>query len=336
MLRTQATTELRARAIDALQRGVPIGSVAIAFGVDRTTLFRWSRRFAVTGQAGLERKPGSGRPRKLQGVTVDAIRKLVLSPASKHGFRSELWTVGRLRIAMMNRLNVRLSQDTIWRRLREAGMTYQKSAGEYQNRKVNRVLESEWLKTTVPRIREAVKKFKAILYFQGESSVSLTGFLSNTRTSCRRTINVKPPGRRSDVSALSATNQGGKFVFRLLEGRISSGQLIAFLKQLLALHPSRHLVIVMGRTRSTISRSMKRFLDAQPRLHVFYLPPYSYDRDSESKGLDLVKTQGQKIDHAPHPGELRAVASNKPRSMVNRRAYTHAIQFRCHVASFFS
>lgn len=335
MLRTQATTELRARAIDALQRGVPIGSVAIAFGVDRTTLFRWSSRFAVTGQAGLERKPGSGRPRKLQGVTVEAIRKLVLSPASKPGFGSKLWTVGQLRTAMIDRLKLRLSQDTIWRRLREAGMTYQKPAREYQNLKVNRVLGSEWLKTTVPRIREAVKKYRAVLYFQGESNISLAGFLSNTRTSYRRTSKVKPSGRRSDLSALSATNQGGKFVFRLLEGRINSGQLIAFLKQLLALHPSRHLVIVMGRTRSTISRSMKRFLDAQPRLHVFYLPPCAYDRDSESRVLDLVKTQGQKINHAPQPGELRALASNQPRSMANRRAYTHAIHFRCHVASFF-
>jgi transposase len=335
MLRTQATTELRARAIDALQRGVPIGSVAIAFGVDRTTLFRWSRRFAVTGQAGLERKPGSGRPRKLQGVTVEAIRKIVLSPASKHGFGSELWTVGRLRTAMIKRLNLRLSQDTIWRRLREAGMTYQKPAGEYQNRKVNRVLGSEWLKITVPSIKRTVENYRAILYFQGESSISLTGFLSSTRTSCRRTINVKPSGRRSDLSALSATNQGGKFVFRLLEGRISSGQLIAFLKQLLVLHPNRHLVIVMARTRHSTSRQMKRFLAAQPRLHVFYLPPYTYDRDSESKVLDLVRTQGQKMNHAPQPGELRALASNQPRSMANRRAYTHAIQFRCHVASFF-
>jgi hypothetical protein len=237
---------------------------------------------------------------------------------------------------MMNRLNVRLSQDTIWRRLREAGMTYQIPAREYQYRKVNRFLGSEWLKITVPRIKRTVENYRAVLYFQGESSISLTGILSTARTACRRTSKVKPSGRGADLSVLSATSGGGKFVFRLLEGRIGSGKLIDFLEQLLALHPNRHLVIVMARTRYSTTRQMKRFLDSQPRLHVFFLPPQAPDWGPESKVWDLLNTQGLNLNHATQPGELQTLASNKQWSMANRRDFMHAMHYRFHVASFFS
>ena len=38
----------------------------------------------------------------------------------------------------------------------------------------------EWLRKEVPRIRNAVRKYRGILYFQDESNVSLTAFLGKT------------------------------------------------------------------------------------------------------------------------------------------------------------
>src|ERR1700683_5054723 len=92
-----STYEVRTRAIEAMLRDVPVGKVADAYDVDRTTLFRWMSRFQNTGYAGLERKKGSGRPSILGDLEEGDLRQIVLLPASDFGFETDFWTVGRVR-----------------------------------------------------------------------------------------------------------------------------------------------------------------------------------------------------------------------------------------------
>lgn len=117
--------------MEALKRGIPVGEVAFTFGFNRTTVFRWSQRFELGGEGGLERKTGSGRPRKLEQLSVKSLKKIVLAPATRFGFESDHWTVGRLRSVLTRQFKISISNDTVWRRLREAGMTCQKPVREY-------------------------------------------------------------------------------------------------------------------------------------------------------------------------------------------------------------
>ena len=61
-----STFEVRLRAVHAVERGWSVSEAADAFGVARRTLHRWLKRYEQDGEAGLTRKPGSGRPRKLE------------------------------------------------------------------------------------------------------------------------------------------------------------------------------------------------------------------------------------------------------------------------------
>ena len=173
-----STFDLRVRAVEAVERGLPVGQVAETFNVDRTTLFRWMQRYHTDGQEGLQRKAGSGRPRLLSALDEDGFRRIILLPASEFGYETDLWTVGRLRQVIEELYAVKLCKDTVWRRLRDAGLTYQKPERKYFE--VDEEARQEWLRTAVPQIRKAVRKFRAILYFQDESNVSLTAFLGKT------------------------------------------------------------------------------------------------------------------------------------------------------------
>ena len=126
-----STLDMRSRALLAVERGQPVGQVAIAYGVNRTTLFRWAQRYAAAGSAGLERRSGSGRPRLLAAFDMEALNDVVLEPASHFGFETDLWTVGRLRQVIREQYGVTMSEDTVWRRLRDAGFTYQKPERRY-------------------------------------------------------------------------------------------------------------------------------------------------------------------------------------------------------------
>ena len=123
--RKYSTLEVRLRAVDAVKKGMPVTQAATAFGIDRTTLRRWLARHDQGGDAGLQRLPVPGRPRILAGVTLDKIKSMVLTPATKSNYETDLWTVGRLHAVFIDRFRVEVSEDTVWRRVRQAGLTWQ-------------------------------------------------------------------------------------------------------------------------------------------------------------------------------------------------------------------
>ena len=74
-----STFEVRIRAVQAVERGWAVGEAADAFGVARRTLHRWLKRYEKNGEAGLVRKPGSGRPRKLEEIEEGELRIIVFA-----------------------------------------------------------------------------------------------------------------------------------------------------------------------------------------------------------------------------------------------------------------
>lgn len=144
-----STFDIRVRAVEAVERGLPVGQVAETFGIDRTTLFRWLQKFETNGYDGLQRQAGSGRRRLLDDLTEEQLRRIVLFPASDFGYETDLWTVGRLRDVIEELYEVTLSKNTVWRRLRDAGLTYQKPERQYFE--ADEDARQEWLRSEVPR-----------------------------------------------------------------------------------------------------------------------------------------------------------------------------------------
>jgi len=60
---------------------MPTGQFATAYGIDRTTLYRWLNNDQHNGSNGLYRKEGSGRPALLQELSKTELRKIVLTSA---------------------------------------------------------------------------------------------------------------------------------------------------------------------------------------------------------------------------------------------------------------
>lgn len=328
-----STYEVRIRAIGALGKDLPVGEVAEAYGVNRTTLYRWRTRYEANGKDGLRRRSGSGRPRKLEELDEGELRAIVLKPASAFGYETDLWTVGRLHQVITNRHEVDVSRDTVWRRLREAGLTYQKPEREYYE--IDEEVRSKWLRYEAPKIRKAVKKYRAILYFQDESNVSLTAFLGKTWAPCGQTPKARVTGARGGVAAMSALSRRGHLLFRLHEKRIASAEVIDFLRQMLKHHPRRHLVVVMDQAPPHVSKKTCGYTASQHRLHVFYLPKYSPDWNPDEKVWNHLKHHELKAHQAKTKSELKALTRNKLRRMSKNPSLIRGLFFRCCVADFF-
>ena len=330
---THFTSEIRRRAVDAVLEGMAKTAVAGAYGVDRNTIARWVNKFEERGDDALDRRVGSGRPRKLEDLTEEELLKIVLAGAGSYGFETDLWTVGRLRRVITDEFHLQVSKNTIWRRLRDAGLTYQKPERQYYE--IDEATRKKWLRYEVPKIRRAVKKYRGILYFQDESNISLTAFLGKTWSPCGQTPKATVTGKRAGVAATSAISRSGQLLFRLLDKRIASKEVIEFLGQMLRHHRRRHLIVVMDRAPPHTSKKTRSWIDAQPRLHVFHLPAYSPDWSPDEKVWNYLKHTELASHQAKNKSELKQLARRKLQSMAKRPALMRGIFFRCCIAELF-
>lgn len=328
-----STHEIRVRAVEAVSRGMAMLDVADAYGIERTTLYRWMKRYEKDGSNGLHRKNGSGRPRKLEELDESDLRSIVLEPASSFGYETDLWTVGRVHQVITEQYEVVVSRDTIWRRLREAGLTYQKPERQYYQ--IDEATRQEWLRREVPKIRKTVKKYRGILYFQDEANVSLTAFLGKTWGLQGQTPKAKVTGKRGGVAAMSAISKRGHLLFQLYDKRIASDEVIAFLGQMLKHHAHRHLVVVMDQAPPHVSKKTTTYIETQRRLHVFHLPKYSPDWNPDEKVWNHLKHHELKAHQAKTKDELKQLTKKKLKSMAKDPRLLKGIFFRCCVADLF-
>ena len=187
----------------------------------------------------------------------------------------------------------------------------------------------------LPKIRETVRKYRAILYFQDEANVSLTAFLGKTWAPRGKTPKAQVTGRRGGVAALSAISKRGHLLFALYEKRIASDEVIHFLAQMLRHHRRRHLVVLMDNAPPHVSKKTMTFIDSQPRLHVFNFPSYSPDWNPDEKVWNHLKHQELKSHKAKTKAELKQLTERKLNGMANNPHLVRGLFFRCCVADLF-
>jgi transposase len=324
--------DLRVRAVRAvLEEHLPVTVVAQAFGTDRSTVHRWLSRYRYGGgSVGLVRRPVSGRPRKLAKLDGRRLRSIVLAPASDFGYETDFWTTRRLIQVIEAEFSVSLSKQSVLRRLHEAGLSYQKPEREYFE--LSEAERQRWMRAEVPKIRRAVRKYRAILYFQDEANISLTALLGKTWAPRGQTPKQKVTGNRGGVSAMSAITSRGRLIFRLHEKRIASDEVIDFLAQMLKHHKRRHLVVVMDQAPPHVSKKTRYYIEGQPRLHVFHLPKYSPDWNPDEKVWNHLKNQELKGHRARTKAQLTNLVKDKLEGISSDPELLRGIFFRCCVA----
>lgn len=330
---TQLSWELRRRAVLAVLQGMAVVDVAAAYDVNRKTVSRWVSRFEEEGKSGLRRRSGSGRPRRLEELSVEELCGIILQGALAFGYETDLWTVARLQRVITDEFCIQLSKNTVWRRLRDAGLTYQKPEREYYE--IDEATRTKWLRYEVPKIRRTVRKHRGILYFQDESNVSLTAFLGKTWAPRGHTPKAKVTGKRAGVAATSAISRNGHLLFRLLDKRIASQEVIDFLDQMLQHHRRRHLIIVMDQAPPHTSKKTRAWVNCQPRLHTFYLPKYSPDWNPDEKVWNHLKHCELSSHQAKTKQELTQLTRRKLQSMAKRPQLLRGLFFRCCVGELF-
>lgn len=114
MVYTQASRDLRERALAALDAGRTVGEVAAVIGMDPSSVRRWRRLHDRTGRSAPLPHPGPAF--RLGLADLDALRADVIAHPDD--------TLAQRRARWADRTGTRLSLSTLSRALRRLGMTF--------------------------------------------------------------------------------------------------------------------------------------------------------------------------------------------------------------------
>jgi len=145
----------RLRAIDLLQRDIPVHAVAERLGVDRRSVRRWKRAYRRRGRTGLRARPTPGRPPKLSATQRRRLTRLVVAGPEAAGYGTSLWTCRRIVDVIRRHFNVVYHPGHVGRLLRACGFSPQRPqprAKERDDRRVREWVRVDWatVKKTSP------------------------------------------------------------------------------------------------------------------------------------------------------------------------------------------
>ena len=114
------------RAYEMKQSGWKQQRIAEALGVSKMAVSQWMTTAAAKGVAGLQARPRSGAPRRLEDEQLDQVPDFLSHGAEAYGFRGEVWTCARVGKVIEQELGVTYDKSQVSRLLKRLGWTPQK------------------------------------------------------------------------------------------------------------------------------------------------------------------------------------------------------------------
>src|SRR5215470_12320258 len=276
-----ATLEaMRKRAVQSVQDGESPEDVARVLGISRSTIYNWLAQYRRGGWGALDAKPLSGRPPKLDGKKLKWIYDAVTKSPLQMKFEYALWTREMVAVLIKRKFNITLSLASVGRLLAQLGITCQRPLRRALER--DEALVQQWLKTEYPRIKALAKREKAEIYFGDAAHIRSDHHSGRTWGQKGETPVVSSSGARYRMSLISAVTSRGHMRFMIKDkGGVNADVFIEFLRRLMA-GAKNKIFLIVDRGPAHVAKKTKAFVAGLGgRLRLFYLPPYSPDRNPD-------------------------------------------------------
>ena len=116
----------RRRAVQLLESGRTLAGVARHVGAAVSSVFRWRQAYRRKGGRGLDAKPTPGRPSRLSAAQKRRLVRLLAAGPLRAGYRTDLWTLGRVAELIAGEFGVRYHPAHVWKILTGLGWSCQK------------------------------------------------------------------------------------------------------------------------------------------------------------------------------------------------------------------
>ena len=263
-------------------------SVAEVFGISRTSIYAWLRRFKNGGYAELDTKKAPCGPCEITEEIEEWLKNAVLNHTPEDfGYDRVLWTRDILAELVNETFDLDVIGNTVGKHLKKIGLSYQKPWFRSKEQDAEKVFR--FLNDTYPRIQRLAERISADIGFEDEAGIGLQSHSGKTWGKAGQTPVVPVTGKRGGCNLLSMITAEGELRFSIEDGKVDSDRYIEFLRALIR-GRDRPLILIADRASFHLSKKVRIFVRAhRKQLRVYFLPPYSPELNPDEQVWNYVK-----------------------------------------------
>lgn len=287
----EASEAIRVMAVRRVQEGERPSEVIRAYGLCRTTIYKWLRAAKCNGVQALASRKATGPAFKLNARQKQQVRKWICGrDPRQYGFDFGLWTRNIVAALIQQKLDITLGLTAVGRLLAELEITPQKPLRRAYERDPAAI--EKWQREEFPALRRRAKRCGADIFFLDEAGMRSDAPLQRTWGAKGRTPVVHTSGQRQSVNAISAVNQQGAFWYNVYSGRLNAQQFILFLEDFMR-RRRRPVFLVVDRHPAHIAKAVAKFVQSlKGRLELHFLPGYAPELNPDEFVWNYLRQQG--------------------------------------------
>ena len=299
---------LRAQMVLLSDRQHSVPAIATIHGCGQDVVRQWLRRYRDRGIAGLEDLPRRGRP------PADPLaRRIVDAQASQSprcaGLVQACWTAALLAAFLAARFGLALSPSTVRRHLTASGWRWARPRlAPASTLRRKRDPEAGAKQAAIAAALRAARDGACRVLFLDECDLHLLPVLRACWMKGPRR-RVPTPGSNARRACFGALDAVSGACHTVDHDRKLAVHFVAFLQRLADAYPGTPLVLVLDNVTMHDARVVRRWLAANPRVTVLWLPKYAaHDANPIERLWGLMKSDVAANRLAGSIGELTLAA----------------------------